>query len=64
MFEDAPALCPGALAPCSLCLKTVACPKPPADDSQPALPSGNQCALHSALVFVIVDYLWTRVLQG
>lgn len=45
---------------CTLC-QMIACPKL-ARDPDAGLILSNQCAIHSAIVFVIVDYLW-RVFQ-
>jgi hypothetical protein len=41
---------------CALC-QMIACPKL-ARDADAGLVLSKQCAIHSAIVFVIVDYLW------
>nr|PNR51251.1 hypothetical protein PHYPA_010437 [Physcomitrium patens] len=45
---------------CTLC-QMISCPKL-ARDTDAGLVLSKQCAIHSAIVFVIVDYLW-RVFQ-
>lgn len=45
---------------CALC-QMIACPKL-ARDPDAGLVLSKQCAIHSAIVFVIVDYLW-RIFQ-
>ena len=51
----------GGDSQCTLC-QMIACPKL-ARDPEVGLLSSNQCAIHSAVVFVIVDYLW-RLFQA
>lgn len=46
---------------CTLC-QMIASPKL-ALDPEAGLRISHQCAIHSAVVFVIIDYLW-RVVQG